>query len=111
MIFIDFGDTIIDEATKLKDADEIVQSAQVIQSAHTLLRTLKDRGYRVAMVADSYTQSFYNMYTGLGLLDCSEALVFSADVGENKPPGTARCPPGAGGGTQTFDSPTNNQTP
>jgi len=85
IVFIDSGDTIIDEGTEIRDENDIVQSADVIEGADQLLRTLMADGYRVAMVADGYAQSFYNMYMGLGLLDCFEHLIFSSDVGEHKP--------------------------
>lgn len=85
VVFIDSGDTIIDESTEIRNDSDIVQTADVIPGADDLLRELKARGYRVAMVADGYQESFENMYRHLELEDCFEQKIYSSVVGAEKP--------------------------
>lgn len=65
-LFFDCGDTLIDESTEVtlendKGRGPLVESAQLIPGADRLLRTLKERDYRLALVADGLTQSFKNI--------------------------------------------------
>ena len=85
IIFIDSGDTIIDESTEIRDENDIVLRADVIEGADILLKTLKENSYRIALVADGITQSFNNIYELLGLTYCFEEMVCSSDVGVDKP--------------------------
>lgn len=85
IIFIDSGDTLIDESTEIRDSRGIVQTAELIPGARELLETLHKEGYRIAMVADGYAESFRNMYTCLELNHCFEQRIYSSDVGEEKP--------------------------
>ena len=85
VVFIDSGDTLIDESTEIRDENDIVIKADLIEGSEKLLKTLKESGYRVAMVADGYAQSFENMYNANGLKYCFEQLIYSSDVGEDKP--------------------------
>lgn len=85
VIFIDSGDTIIDEGTEIRNECGIVIKADVIPGADTAVRTLHERGYTLALVADGLRQSFQNMYTQHGLIDCFSALIYSEDIGVCKP--------------------------
>ncbi len=85
VIFLDCGDTLIDEATEVRDAHDVVVRAELIPGAARMVRTLHERGYRLAMVADGLAQSFKNMMTQHGLYDCFEAMIYSECVKSLKP--------------------------
>ena len=85
IIFLDSGDTLIDESTEVRDARGIVQTAAPVPGAPELLAGLRQAGYRVAMVADGEAESFENMYSLLKLDPYFEERVYSSDVGEEKP--------------------------
>lgn len=85
IIFIDSGDTLIDESTEIRNGGEIVQTAELIPGAREMLETLYGEGFRIAMVADGYAESFRNMYTRLQMNHCFEQRIYSSDVGEEKP--------------------------
>lgn len=85
IVFIDSGDTIIDEASQVFSADGVVLKARCIPGADRMLRQLRAEGYRVAMVADGLAQSFRNVYNELGLNEYFEARIYSSDVGADKP--------------------------
>jgi len=89
-VFIDCGDTLIDESTQdILRTDQgqgpLVGSADLIPGADTLLKTLKDRGIPLALVADGMAVSFKNILTGHGLWDLFDAHVISEEVGVMKP--------------------------
>lgn len=85
VIFLDSGDTLIDESTEVRDGRGVVQRAQFIPGARELLEALTGKGYRVALVADGLAESFRNMYAFLKMEDCFEQRIYSSDVGEDKP--------------------------
>lgn len=85
VIFTDCGDTIIDEATQVYNAAGIVTSAKCIPGADTVLRTLHEAGYTIALVADGEWDSFQNVLHENGLADCFDAWVVSERVGKQKP--------------------------
>lgn len=85
VIFLDSGDTLIDESTEVRDEKGVVQRAQFIPGARELLKTLQREGYRVALVADGLAESFRNMYGFLQMDSCFEQCIYSSDVGEDKP--------------------------
>ena len=85
IVFIDCGDTIIDESTQIFAENEDVLSAKPIEIADKVLHQLHDEGYRLVLVADGRVQSFYNILTGIGLNDLFEAQVISETLGVHKP--------------------------
>ncbi|WP_274653822.1 HAD family hydrolase [Paenibacillus humicola] len=85
ILFIDSGDTIIDESTEIRDEQGIVIDAKVIPGADTMVKTLHERGYTLALVADGDAQSFKNMYTRLGLYDYFTAMIYSENIKAVKP--------------------------
>lgn len=85
ILFLDSGDTIIDEGTEIRDDRGIVRFAQTWPGAGDVLRQLNTLGFRLCMVADGYTESFKTVYHLLALYDCFEQRVYSEDVGEHKP--------------------------
>ncbi|MBY0145031.1 HAD family hydrolase [Neobacillus niacini] len=85
IIFLDCGDTIIDEGTEIRDQYDVVVKADVIPGADTMVKTLHDKGYRLVLVADGLAQSFKNMLTDHGLYDYFEAMIYSENIKELKP--------------------------
>ena len=86
IIFIDSGDTLIDESSEIRDTPGgIVLHADLIPGAEELLRELGERGYTVALVADGLTESFYRSYCPRFGKMPFDAVVTSEDVGEEKP--------------------------
>lgn len=85
IIFIDSGDTIIDEATQVYDDRHIVLEADFIPGAGEVLKKLHDDGYTIALVADGEWESFQNVYRKNGLGYCFDAWVVSEVVGLQKP--------------------------
>ena len=85
IIFIDSGDTIIDEATQVFDDRGIVTEASFIEGAQTGIRQLFEAGHRIALVADGEVDSFENVYNNSGIRECFEGWVISETVGLQKP--------------------------
>lgn len=85
IIFLDCGDTIIDEGTEIRDEQDIVIHGNVIPGADIMVRTLAERGYRLAIVADGSAQSFKNLLTQHDLYDCFETLIYSETIKASKP--------------------------
>ncbi len=85
IIFTDSGDTIIDEATQVRDERGIVLEADFIPGAEETLKTLHDEGFTIALVADGEWESFQNVYRKNGLGYCFDAWVVSEAVGQQKP--------------------------
>ena len=83
-VFVDSGDTLIDEGSEIW-ADGLVQDAQLIPGAMEMLRSLKERGNLVALVADGSARSFDNVHGKLGLTPLFDARAISGSVGVQKP--------------------------
>ena len=84
IVFIDSGDTIVEEGTQIWE-DGLVLSADLIEGADEMMRTLHEKGYRVALVADGRTQSFVNVYNQHDLNHVFEKWVISEEEGVEKP--------------------------
>lgn len=85
IIFLDCGDTIIDEGTEVRDEHGTVIDGRVITGADEMVRTLAERGYRLAIVADGLAQSFKNLLSINGLYDYFEVLIYSEQMKVEKP--------------------------
>lgn len=85
IVFIDSGDTLIDEATQEYDAHGYVTRASLIPGAEELLDWLYEQEYTVALVADGEKKSFSNIYRENGRAHCFQAWIISEVVGEQKP--------------------------
>ena len=86
VIFIDSGDTIVDESTEVYDENgELVIKADLIPGAKEMLITLKEKGYTIIMVADGYRQSFINVHTLHEVYDYYDGCIYSEDIGVCKP--------------------------
>ncbi len=85
-IFLDCGDTLIDERTEEKLPDsEVVIRADLIPGARQMMDDLKARGHKLLLVADGPRQTFINMLTHHGLWDHFDAHIISEDIGAHKP--------------------------
>ncbi len=84
-ICLDCGDTLVDEATEVKDELEVSQKADLIPGANELVRELKKRGYPLALVADGPTGTFINNLTPHGIYALFDVYAISDQVGVSKP--------------------------
>lgn len=85
-VFLDCGDTLIDEATEVKrPGTEVVLEASEIPDAIEAVRTLHANGYPLALVADGPRETFENLLKPRGIWDLMQAHVISGDVGALKP--------------------------
>jgi putative hydrolase of the HAD superfamily len=85
VLFIDSGDTLVDEAAQVWDVDGIVAEAGLIPGAAEALRLIHSRGYPIALVADGKKKSFDNVYRQHRLEDCFDIRVISEIVKAQKP--------------------------
>jgi putative hydrolase of the HAD superfamily len=85
IIFIDSGDTLIDESTEIKDGNGTVLHSGLIEGARETLVNLYESGYSIALVADGTKTSFDNIYTENGLDYCFAAKAISGELGHEKP--------------------------
>jgi putative hydrolase of the HAD superfamily len=84
-VCFDFGDTLCDEATEVKDAALVTLRAELIPGAAELLRELKRRGYPLALVADGRPGTYANVLRQHAVLDLFDALTISEHLGCEKP--------------------------
>ncbi|MBI3960919.1 MAG: HAD-IA family hydrolase, partial [Chloroflexi bacterium] len=84
-ICLDCGDTLIDEASEVKTAGDVSLRADLIPGAAETVRALKERGYRLALVADGPTATFTNNLASYGLYELFDAYAISEEVGVTKP--------------------------
>lgn len=84
-IFLDCGDTLVDEGTEVKPDGEVSLRADLIPGAGELVRELKRRGYSLALVADGPVATFENNLGPYGLYDLFDAYAISETVGASKP--------------------------
>ncbi|MBC2775081.1 HAD hydrolase-like protein [Rhizobium sp. AQ_MP] len=85
-VFLDCGDTLIDESTEVKQpGTDVVVSGRLIPGADAMLQELARSGHRLALVADGPRATFENLLGQHGLWSHFEAHVISGDVGELKP--------------------------
>jgi FMN phosphatase YigB (HAD superfamily) len=85
ILFLDSGDTIIDESTEVRDESGIVIRANVIPGADQMLKSLYESGYTLVLVADGEAQSFKNMFIQLGIYDYFTAMIYSENIKALKP--------------------------
>jgi putative hydrolase of the HAD superfamily len=81
----DFGDTLADEATEVKDESSTTLRAELIPGAGELVRELKRRGYPLALVADGRPGTYHNVLTQHGLYHLFDAVTISERLGVEKP--------------------------
>ena len=84
-ICFDFGDTLADEATEIKDETLTTLRAELIPGAGEAVRELKRRGYLLALVADGRPATYANVLGQHGLYDLFDAVAISEEVEVEKP--------------------------
>ena len=85
-IFLDCGDTLIDEATEEKiEGTDIVEKACEIPFAMDAVRALHGAGYRLALVADGPRETFENLLKPRNIWPLMDAHIISGDIGACKP--------------------------
>jgi putative hydrolase of the HAD superfamily len=85
IIFIDCGDTLVDESTQIMSENGDVLRADMIPGAREMLTGLYEKGHRICLVADGRVASFKNIFNELGLSHIFEKWVISEEVGAEKP--------------------------
>jgi len=84
-ILFDCGDTLVDEATEVKDETGTSLRAELIPGATDLVRDLKSRGYKLALVADGPAATFVNNLSPYGLYELFDVYAVSEVLGVEKP--------------------------
>lgn len=84
-VFLDSGDTLVNEATEVFDGDGYVIEAALIPGALEMVRALAREGYRLALVADGRVRSFATVLGGHGIAPHFDAQVISESEGCEKP--------------------------
>ena len=83
-VLLDSGDTLIDEGTEVYEG-EIVVTAELVPTADVMMRSLKEQGYVLALVADGRVKSFENVLSQHGFYGMFETRAISETVGASKP--------------------------
>jgi HAD superfamily hydrolase (TIGR01549 family) len=81
----DFGDTLIDQATEVKDESFTTLRAELIPGVVELLHELKRRGYRLGLVSNGPVGSIPNVLGAYGLYELFDTLAVSQGLGVDKP--------------------------
>jgi putative hydrolase of the HAD superfamily len=84
-ICLDFGDTLIDQATEVKDETLTTLQAGLIPGADRTLYELKRRGYPLAIVSNGPVGSIPNVFGHYGLYDLFDVFAISQALGVEKP--------------------------
>ena len=84
-VFLDSGDTLVDESTEIFDAEGYVIEAALIPGALEMVEVLVAEGYRLALVADGRVRSFDTILGGHGIHPHFECKVISEAEGCQKP--------------------------
>jgi HAD superfamily hydrolase (TIGR01549 family) len=81
----DFGDTLIDQATEVKDESLTTLQAELIPGVVELLHELKRQGYRLGLVSNGPVGSIPNVLGADGLYELFDVLAVSQGLGVDKP--------------------------
>jgi FMN phosphatase YigB (HAD superfamily) len=84
-LLFDLGDTLMAEESEIKDAEGTTLRADLIPGMAEALHWLKDRGYGLALVADSRANTPVNVLQQHGLYHLFDYLAISEVVGVEKP--------------------------
>lgn len=84
-VFLDSGDTLVNEDTEVFDAEGYVIKAGLIPGALEMVNALTREGYRLALVADGRVRSFATILGGHGIEPHFETQVISEAEGCSKP--------------------------
>lgn len=84
-VFFDFGDTLADEASEVKDETGTTLRAELIPTAAETVRAVRERGHALALVADGRPGTYDNVLRQHGLHQYFEAFAVSELIGVEKP--------------------------
>jgi len=84
-IFFDLGDTIMVEASEVKDETGTTVAADLIPGIEPALRELKARGFPLGLVADTRRGTYQNVLRQYGLYDLFDVFAISDELGVEKP--------------------------
>ena len=84
-VCFDFGDTLVDEDSEVKDATLTSLQGELIPGTAELLQELRSRSYRLALVADGRPGTYTNVLRQHGLYEMFEAFAISELLGTLKP--------------------------
>jgi putative hydrolase of the HAD superfamily len=84
-VLLDSGDTLVDEATEVKDERGATLRAELIPGAADMMHALAARGYPIGLVADGFTDTFHNVFSQHNLLRVFSVMAISEEVGVMKP--------------------------
>ncbi len=85
-VFLDCGDTLVDEGTERKrQGTDIVLEGEFVPGAKAMVASLTEKGYTLVLVADGPRETFENLLKPAGLWEAFAAHVISGDVGATKP--------------------------
>ena len=84
-VCLDCGDTLVDEATEVKNEYEVSLRADLIPGADKLIERLKQRNYPLALVADGPVATFVNNLSPYGLYERFDVYAISETLGIEKP--------------------------
>ncbi len=84
-VCLDFGDTLADEASEVKDDALTTLQAELIPGAGELLHELKSRGYKLALVADGRPGTYSNVLRQHSVYELFDVFAISEEVGVEKP--------------------------
>ena len=84
-VCFDFGDTLVDEASEVKDEAQTTLRAELIPGAAELLNELNRRGYPLGLVADGRPGTYSNVLGHYGLDKFFNAWSVSEELGLLKP--------------------------
>ena len=84
-VCLDFGDTLADETTEIKDSRGVTLRAELLPDAADVIRELNTRGYPLALVADGFSETYANVLAQHGIDDCFAVVSASEQAGAEKP--------------------------
>ncbi len=84
-VLLDSGDTLVDEATEIRDEAGYVIDAALIPGTIEMIERLTAEGYRLALVADGLQRSFENVLGQHGIRKHLEAEIISEVLACEKP--------------------------
>ena len=84
IIFIDGGDTLVEEGSLEREGD-VVLTTNAIPGSLEALRELKADGYRICLVDDVRRQSVYNVFGENGCLELFDSISTLDDAAVAKP--------------------------
>lgn len=83
-VLLDFGDTLAEQETEKTDESGFMYDIDLVPGARELLVALRERGYRVGMVADGRADESEVLRARHDLEQLFDAVAISDEVGASK---------------------------